>query len=352
MVLTTLLVSIELIGHLSYKLYRGKFLFQNGKQENILFEEHPYLVGVPKKNFQLTNASGDVKISTDHLGRRVSYPEHMKHPEDATQIVCLGGSSTFGTGVTDADSWPYILQEKLGKGYCVTNLGVPGYSTLEAVIQLSTIVPEIEPDIIIMYEGWNDLKNYHLANIESTYSEHGMLQRTILKVNRKKSLADYSFIYFIAKKIKSGFHDRIKPKETYPFNDPRVDSLYAKNLRTMRTLGKHLNAKQIFVPQVLNLKWFSERRDIENLWSSNIPNEDMPELLKRFNQLMSTSVPTEKDIITIDSILFIRNWEDRHFVDEGHFSKAGGEVFTELLITAIKKLGKPKKDSLPQPASQ
>ena len=202
MVFITLIISIELIGHFSYKVYKGKFLFENGQQENLLFEEHPYLIAVPKKNFQLSNKAGDIKISTDSFGHRKSAPDGMKFNKGATQIICLGGSSTFATGVTDEFSWPYLLQLKLGPDYRVMNLGVPGFTTVEALMQLSTLPIEFKPGFIINYHGWNDLKNYHLINEQGVYLEHGFLQRTNLKVNRKAYLAEYSFIFFIAKKNK------------------------------------------------------------------------------------------------------------------------------------------------------
>jgi len=346
MVLLTILVSIEILGHFSYKIYKGYFLFENGKKEKILFLEHPFLAGVPKQNFELQNAAGTIKINTDQLGNRVSYPTGMQHHENARHIICLGGSSTFATGVNDKDSWPYLLQEKLGPGYKVTNLGVPGYSTQEAVIQMGSLVQMLKPTIIINYQGWNDLRNYHLKKDRGMYIEHGIQQRNNLKVAKKPSLAAYSFIYFIAKKIRSRITKNSSTKTTNPLPDSITDSLYAQNLKTLNSLGKNIGAKQIFVPQVLNMEWYEVHKNIPNRWTPTIANSDMPAFSRKFNSIMSTSLKEDEGLIVIDSILNIRKWEPHHFVDEGHFSKQGGEVFTELLITAIREIEAQDKDDL------
>jgi lysophospholipase L1-like esterase len=210
---------------------------------------------------------------------------------------------------------------------------------------LSTLPEKYKPDIIINYQGWNDIKNYHLANDQGVYLEHGFLQRTNLKVNRKASLSEYSFIFFIAKKIRSKIISSNNPKKPLPITDGTVDSLYVKNLKTIRALGKYMNAKQIFVPQLMNFKWLKDRHNIENGWTTTIANQDMPQLIQNFNKLMYKTVPSEKDIITLDSIWQVRSWEERHFVDEGHFSKSGGEAFSELLIKSIRQLESQERDS-------
>lgn len=347
MVLLTILVSVELLGHFSYRIYKGYYLFENGKKEKILFLEHPYLAGVPKQNFELKNVSGTIKIGTDQLGNRVSYSSGMQHHKNAQHIVCLGGSSTFATGVNDADSWPYLLQDKLGPGYKVTNLGVPGYSTQEAIIQMGSLVQSLKPDIIINYQGWNDLRNYHLKKDKRMYLEHGLLQRNNLKVAKKSTLVDYSFIYFISQKIRSRIIKSSRTKTTYPETDSETDSIYAQNLKTLKTLGKSLGSKQIFVPQVLNMEWYA--KNIQNPWTPTIPNKNMPKLLRKFNDIMSVSLKEEedKDLIVIDSILYLTDWENRHFVDEGHFSKLGGEIFAQVLVGAIHEFESQKNDSIP-----
>ena len=347
-VFITILCFFELFGHLGYKWYRGKFLFQNGKPERLLFKEHPYLVGVPKSNFELSNASGDIKITTDEQGNRRSYPDNMQHSKDALNIVCLGGSTTFSTGVNDDESWPYLLQEKLGSSYKVANLGVPGYTTLEAIIQLTTVVPELNPDIVILYLGWNDLKNYHQEQSPKDYLDHGISQQNNLKVARKKSLADYSFILFITGKIRSKIFETTE-RRVHKEPDKRIDSVYVRNLETIEVLCNNLGASQIYIPQVMNEEWLAANKDDPNLWTPTLSNGDLPKFIERFNTLLAQTVPSGENGVALNSISKL-DWKEDHFVDEGHFSKKGAEKFSDVVKNAILRLH--VEDSLNPPTKK
>jgi hypothetical protein len=45
------------------------------------------------------------------------------------------------------------LEKELGPGYEVINLGVPGYSTVENLIQTALILPSLNPDVAIFLCG-------------------------------------------------------------------------------------------------------------------------------------------------------------------------------------------------------
>ena len=85
------------------------------------------------------------------------------------RILCIGDSITFGAGVVPMrwrDSYPAILQQKLGHEYQVLNYGISG-----ATMQLSSDKPysqifmdaaeKTEPEICILMLGTNDSKPYN-----------------------------------------------------------------------------------------------------------------------------------------------------------------------------------------------
>jgi hypothetical protein len=55
------------------------------------------------------------------------------HPHDGPAIITTGCSFTFGHGVNDQDTWPWLLQEKLPT-YEVINVGVMAYGTDQALM--------------------------------------------------------------------------------------------------------------------------------------------------------------------------------------------------------------------------
>lgn len=343
----TILITIEILGHLTYKIYKGRYIFQINDSKENLFREHPYLSGSLKKDHFLLKNDNSRKITTNKYGYRITEAEALDFPRKTT-IVCLGGSTTFGTRVTDEDSWPFMLQSKLGKDYKVYNLGVPGYSTLESLIQLLTFVPELKPDIVINYQGWNDIRNYHLKSNYPDYYAHGISQKTALKINKPK-LKDYSFIIYLTKKLSRKIIKRKKHNITVetPGSDSKIDSIYARNLKTIQLLANNLNAKQIYIPQVLNLDFFkNSEKNIGRPWTPTIRDTEMPFLIKNFNSIMSKSIKTnDSTCLIIENILDGYDWKLNHFVDDGHFSKKGNEVFSNIVYDAVKKIDI-KKDSI------
>ncbi len=86
-----------------------------------------------------------------------------KKPEGVYRIVLLGGSTTYDIGIDDNDkTWSAqmerILRDKYGyKNVEVINAGVGGYNSWETLINLEFRVLDVDPDLIIEYEGTNDV---------------------------------------------------------------------------------------------------------------------------------------------------------------------------------------------------
>lgn len=333
-VFLTLLVTVELVGQISYRIFKGRFLYET--PPNVVFEDHPYLSGIPKKNFRYVNAKG-LAVTTEQHGFRIT--RKNDYEENAINIICLGGSSTFGTRVGDEESWPYKLQENLGNGYNVFNMGVPGYTSLEAIIQLVTLVPELNPHVIIIYEGWNDIRNYHVKPRSPDYYWHGMSQKINLEFGNR-TLWDNFFITKLAIHIGRVFHPvsgSSSNAEVFSSNDSYVDSIYVRNLRTIKSLCDNLKAKMIFIPQVLNLDSLSKATG-SYAWTPHIENKQMPILMERFNSLMGKAIQTDQNTIVIENIQKKYQWSPEHFADFGHFNKSGGDLFSEIIKTELDDL--------------
>jgi len=83
-------------------------------------------------------------------------------PDTEKHIVVVGGSSVEALYVDDGDAWPYVLQKNLNqfakkRKYWVGNAGRSGLNSIGNYIQLLYIIPEIQPDLVIVQMGINDL---------------------------------------------------------------------------------------------------------------------------------------------------------------------------------------------------
>lgn len=90
-------------------------------------------------------------------------PEYkLEKPGGVTRVVCLGESSTFGLGVSDGETWPRQLENKLNqldpqkRRWEVLNLGVTNYSTFQGVRQAREELPRLSPDFVLSCFSWAD----------------------------------------------------------------------------------------------------------------------------------------------------------------------------------------------------
>jgi lysophospholipase L1-like esterase len=84
-------------------------------------------------------------------------------PGAAVRILSVGDSHTYGTSVSDEESYPAQLQGLLDEvepgRFSVINLGIPGISSTQVRRRLGANVARYEPDLVIVWCGVNDYWN-------------------------------------------------------------------------------------------------------------------------------------------------------------------------------------------------
>jgi lysophospholipase L1-like esterase len=136
--------------------YDRYVLFTSIDPEELAWTPHPYLVYYPTPNYR--------KGQTFHnsFGYR-SEEFSIEKPSGVYRIVTLGGSSTYDVRIEDNDKTFTAQLEKLlieEYGYQnveVINAGVPGYNSWEILTNLEFRVLDLNPDLVIIYEGTNDV---------------------------------------------------------------------------------------------------------------------------------------------------------------------------------------------------
>ena len=117
---------------------------------------HPYLAYSPTPNYQ--------KGMTSHnsLGYR-NDEFSLEKPDNVFRIVALGGSSTYDVSIkNNANTFTAQLEKLLIEEYGYTNVqvvnaGVPGFNSWEILVNLEFRVLDLDPDLVIIYEGTNDV---------------------------------------------------------------------------------------------------------------------------------------------------------------------------------------------------
>ena len=343
-----LLIGIELVGQTYYFFKRDKFIFQGKKFVNDeLFERHPYLGTRVKKSVIVQRREG--VITTTGIGTR--WTGASEDDEQLIRVALVGGSTTFGSMAGDRDTWAALLQGLLGDQYAVINYGTAGYTTAENIIQMALIVPEKDPDIVIFYEGWNDISNYHDQKLGPDYYTHGIKQIEGNMENDRFKNTDWLWFQaseriFFFKLTHIIRQLLVKKSDALPLGfdtpDPFVDRIYLRNLKTLKLLALQMNpeTKVMFVPQILNYAAFQDKKP--RIWSRYINDNAMPKLMDRFNQIMNeVCQPGESRCIVVNEVLKV-NWESADFRDDGHFNYHGGAKFAPVIADKIKEIGKYK----------
>lgn len=137
--------------------YKSYALITDIRAESFRIMPHHYL------NYRLTPNFRKGLTSHNSLGyRNNEFPLQKK--DGAYRIVALGGSSTYTELVEDNDkTFTSVLERLLRDEYGydsieVINAGVPGYNSWESLINLAFRIPDLEPDLVIIYHGTNDVQ--------------------------------------------------------------------------------------------------------------------------------------------------------------------------------------------------
>jgi len=269
-ILATLL-SLELAGQIVWKKQNGECLFFKNNMQNEIFIEHPYLVGVPKPSVSI-KSKDNYSFSHNSLGYRGKDIATQK-AANIKRVVTLGGSSTYCAGVSDNATWPYFLEEYLGKDWEVINLGVPGYTTVENLIQTALNISKLSPDIALYYEGWNDLRNMPIENLKSDYSDfHGNSLYYTLQLDKPAVGKNITIVLCLQNLLRKLFYNETKREyrkvnPTATAFTPEIDQdalfLYRRNLKSIIVLCNSLNITPVMIPQVLNCYKLLKFRTLE-----------------------------------------------------------------------------------------
>lgn len=136
--------------------YDRYVLFTSLDAKDYAWTPHPYLAYAPTPNYR--------KGQTFHnsLGfRNDEFP--LDKPDGVYRIVALGGSSTYDVSIKDnSEIFTAQLEKLLKEKYSYTkvqviNAGVPGYNSWEMLANLEFRVLDLDPDLVIIYEGTNDV---------------------------------------------------------------------------------------------------------------------------------------------------------------------------------------------------
>lgn len=240
-------------------------------------------------------------VHVDAQGFRGSADVSREKRHGVTRIMAVGGSTTFDSFVTDdSAAWPARLNHWLGvldpdHPVEVINAGVPGYTVAQDLIRLETELREYAPDIIILYQGHNDL----ISNLRpiaglgaDTLQQPGEVQPI---TPWRAWLERHSLLYAkLAQRIK------LKRFGKQPANDPTMrfpDNYGASEFEVMvlqyLAVANAMNIR-VVIPEVVQISGSALHEadpNLEAMWRATIPYSVPDTTLlgyHRYNEVLRT----------------------------------------------------------------
>ncbi len=238
------------------------------KQDVLRYTPHPYFNYVFNRDYRYSDG---FKPYNSHGFRA---PEWTRKNPGTIRIVAVGGSTTYGILSRDGKNvWPALLEKRLNAPGApaveVINLGVTGYTSFEAIGVMAMMVPDLEPDIVLINVGVNDA-------FSACYPDEGGRDNTLFRfswnvrrlpgivkagMRRSYTLRVAGFLVLSIDTYLPG--DMMTAIQYPPPNDREsrrnaanaTGKYFRRNLMTLVTLATRSGAAAVVFTQPLNPAW-------------------------------------------------------------------------------------------------
>jgi len=132
---------------------------------------------------------GGARFSTDARRFRSDPNDAGDGPPPAKQrLAVVGGSSAFGFGLNDDQTWPYLLERRLreqGHEVDVVNAANQGHNAFQTLVRTYLRVLPLRPDWVLFYGGRNDVDMTVLPPTGGHIDEQAMPWSTAAYLDRR-----------------------------------------------------------------------------------------------------------------------------------------------------------------------
>ena len=326
--------------------------------KSIAVEPHPNLPYIHKKkftssvkpsklNYPLHNQFySSPELKTNNLGhvngidggRDVLIPK----PKNIFRINCLGASATQMYLQDDSSVYSYplelekILKAKNKVNLEVNNCGAGGYTSSDILVRFLLQNIDTNPDIIVLYHAYNDIRSYLTSNFQSDYS------------HSRKNLGENYFKFYLGSflpYIPLNFINYLQNK-WYPQNHryTLVESIsrgyfkiennknlengleaYRRNLQNIITICKSNKIKIILCSFCFYL-----HKSVENI-----------KIHKIYRDIVIKENIVLKELAKVNQIDFVDTYNlipktDKNFLDTVHFTHLGMKLLAAEISKKIK----------------
>lgn len=253
-----------LVGELAIRGYAGlhataRQLLAEADPMGVLIVPHGELGYRPRPHSVFRYGNGAV-ATTNAMGYRGPVAAVPKPPR-TFRIVLFGESTTHGWGVGDDETIDAFMRSLLAARYTdlefdVVNLGFDGYDSRQLLERLRSDGMRLQPDVIIVNTGVNDVRNARFANLTDPDPRTLIWEAVLQRLRNEEArggptiwtqIKHYSYLArlpAVAQQYAGRFHAAQPPGKVTP--DPTASEIFARNLERMSALARQADAPLIF----------------------------------------------------------------------------------------------------------
>lgn len=314
--------------------------------------------------FYITNEQGFMSTGAKNF----YYPRQKN--SNALRIIVLGGSTVMGQGAfVPEENLPAqierVLKENKRKTSIeVINAGVGGYNSSQELLYLMSELVYYKPDIVIVYDGWNDesYNNIMLAEygenfgflktsthymlehrLENTYTVSGsaLLFVRAIAISLNQKLENFA-LWTLTKRIFVKFTPiyRRKDVKNQKYN-PLSVTMYKENLELMILLSNYYEFKiAIFLQPIMgvdNKKYTIQ----ENKWFYDISDIQIRRNFYKDARLMFRSLKdkfnSNGEVCIEDISLSFQDTAEMVYADSGHLLVSGNKIIAQNIVEHLNR---------------
>ncbi|MFO8070340.1 MAG: GDSL-type esterase/lipase family protein [Polyangia bacterium] len=309
---------------------RGNPLLGANQQE-ALFENHPYLLKTPRPGAEFN------RYHVNSRGFRGAEFELPK-PKGTIRLLTLGGSGTWDPRNEDDETWSAQLQRMLNERsgeevrYEVINGGVPGYNSAESLMNFIWRGAHVDPDGVLVYQGYNDFKPNREPGFEPDYSHFrdrdASLARRIVRSSR--------FLYYFSRWLPQ----RGRLGDAYDeVTRPGIEA-FSRNLRNIVVLARDRDIVPLLATYGMSVTRENHEKHPEKLdgLARHLPRltvEGVIDAHRKYNRAVREL--GELAEVPVADVAAAVPQDFEHFGDHCHYTKKGARLVAETLAPLVKE---------------
>ena len=284
----------------------------------------PYLE--PNQNMKTININSDA-----FRGGEIE-----KIPDQNFRIFIVGGSTVFGSGSTsDETTIPGYLQELFNKSgqydIEIINAGIPGSQSTNELNRVENTLQQYQPDAIVIYNGWNDLRESLLALKQIENSKNPSVYDEISD-NLWYLISKYRTLQVIQKFTYYSEDTDWEHRVIYKHNENEIDEKIKIWKSNMNQICNSSNYKSLIILQPISGSSNRQLSDFEYMKYLQNDGEKMNKTLDKYSEALKDL--DCKNVVDFTNVF--DNINNPIYYDEGHVTDNGNLIIAEKMFEVIK----------------